>query len=131
MYLHCLVLAAGVYCNAIHIVDIYEWGVYSLWLLDFDRLSGDIVSVNSDKQTIKKYWHENIRLLLILLSIWFLVSFVFGILLVDQLNAIQVGGFKLGFWFSQQGSIYTFVVLIFIYVVKMNKLDHKYNVSED
>ena len=123
-------LAAGVYCNAIHIVDIYEWGVYSLWLLDFDRLSGDIVSVNSDKQTIKKYWHENIRLLLILLSIWFLVSFVFGILLVDQLNAIQVGGFKLGFWFSQQGSIYTFVVLIFIYVLKMNMFDLNYNVSE-
>jgi len=77
------------------------------------------------------YWRENIRLLLSLLLIWFVVSFGFGILLVDQLNAIRLGGFKLGFWFSQQGSIYSFVVLIFVYVVKMNKLDRKYNVHED
>ena len=74
----------------------------------------------------KKYWKENIRLLLILLSIWFLVSFGAGILWVEELNEIRVGGFKLGFWFAQQGSIYVFVILIFIYVKLMNKLDKKY-----
>ena len=72
------------------------------------------------------YWKANIRLMLILLSIWFLVSFVFGILLVDTLNQIQFFGFKLGFWFAQQGSIYIFVLLIFIYVLLMNRLDKKY-----
>ena len=74
----------------------------------------------------KKYWKENIRLLFILLSIWFLVSFGAGILWVEELNEIRVGGFKLGFWFAQQGSIYVFVILIFIYVKLMNKLDKKY-----
>jgi len=63
--------------------------------------------------------------------VWFVVSFGFGILLVDQLNAIHVGGFKLGFWFAQQGSIYTFVVLIFVYVALMNRLDKKFDVRED
>ena len=77
------------------------------------------------------YWSENLKLLLTLLLVWFAVSFGFGILLVDELNAIRWGGFKLGFWFSQQGSIYTFVVLIFVYVAKMNKLDRKYDVHED
>lgn len=77
----------------------------------------------------KKYWSENLKYLAILLSIWFLVSFVFGILLVDQLNSIKVGGFKLGFWFAQQGSIYVFVILIFVYVRLMNKLDKKYNLD--
>ena len=63
-------------------------------------------------------------------KIWFLVSFVFGILLVDELNSIKFGGFKLGFWFAQQGSIYSFLVLIFWYGAKMNKLDKKYKVEE-
>ncbi len=84
--------------------------------------------MNTDLQ--KKYWKENLKYLAILLSIWFLVSYVFGILLVEQLNTIKFGGFKLGFWFAQQGSIYVFVVLIFVYIRLMNKLDKKYNVDE-
>jgi len=78
----------------------------------------------------KQYWKENLRYLIILLSIWFLVSYVFGILLVEQLNTIKFGGFKLGFWFAQQGSIYVFVVLIFVYIKLMNKLDKKYNLDD-
>ncbi|MBG7629182.1 MAG: DUF4212 domain-containing protein [Bacteroidetes bacterium] len=82
------------------------------------------------KKDMKAYWKENLGYLAILLSIWFLVSYVFGILLVDQLNTIKMGGFKLGFWFAQQGSMYVFVVLIFVYVWLMNKLDKKYGVDE-
>lgn len=69
----------------------------------------------------------------LLLTIWFLVSFVFGILLAEPLNAIRIPGtgFKLGFWFAQQGSIYVFVVLIFVYVRKMNRLDREFGVHED
>ena len=78
----------------------------------------------------KAYWKENLRYLTILLSIWFVVSYVFGIFLVDQLNAIRIAGFKLGFWFAQQGSMYVFVILIFVYVKWMNKLDKKYGVDE-
>jgi len=81
-------------------------------------------------KNMKAYWKENIRYLAILLSIWFLVSYVFGILLVDQLNTIKFSGFKLGFWFAQQGSMYVFVVLIFVYVKLMNRLDKKYGVDE-
>jgi len=76
------------------------------------------------------YWKENLRLIFICLTIWFVVSYVFGLLLVDQLNAIRLGGYKLGFWFAQQGSIYTFVGLIFWYSSQMNKLDKKYDVEE-
>ena len=72
------------------------------------------------------YWKKNLRYLTILLSIWFIVSFGFGILLADQLNEIQFFGFKLGFWFAQQGSIYTFVILIFVYIFLMNRLDKFY-----
>ncbi len=79
----------------------------------------------------KQYWRKNLRYLLILLIIWFIVSFGAGILFVDQLNAIKIGGFPLGFWFAQQGSIYVFVVLIFIYVSLMNKLDVEFDVNED
>ncbi|MFK5891346.1 MAG: DUF4212 domain-containing protein [Flavobacteriaceae bacterium] len=78
----------------------------------------------------KAYWKENLRYLTILLSIWFVVSYVLGIFLVDQLNTIRIAGFKLGFWFAQQGSMYVFVVLIFVYVRWMNKLDKKYGVDE-
>ncbi len=74
----------------------------------------------------KAYWKENLQYLTILMSIWFLVSYGFGILFADALNGIKLGGFKLGFWFAQQGSIYVFVALIFIYVRLMNKLDKKY-----
>lgn len=83
-----------------------------------------------DKNKAKLYWKENLTYLAILLGIWFLVSFVCGILLVDQLNAIRMGGFKLGFWFAQQGSIYVFVILIFVYVGLMNKLDKKYGLDD-
>ena len=72
------------------------------------------------------YWKENIRYLLILLGIWFLVSFGAGILFKDALNTFKIAGFKLGFWFAQQASMYVFVVLIFVYVRLMNKLDKKY-----
>jgi putative solute:sodium symporter small subunit len=77
------------------------------------------------------YWKENVRLMLILLAVWFSVSFVCGSLLVDLLDQFRFFGFKLGFWFAQQGSIYTFVILIFVYVNGMNKLDRKYHVHED
>lgn len=79
----------------------------------------------------KKYWQENIKYLVILMSIWFIVSYGFGILMVDQLNTIKLGGFKLGFWFAQQGSIYCFIVLIAAYVYLMNKLDKKYSLDKD
>lgn len=77
------------------------------------------------------YWKANLRLMALCLTIWFVVSFVFGIVLVEPLNAIRMGGYKLGFWFAQQGSIYTFVILVFFYASQMNKLDKKYNVHED
>lgn len=79
----------------------------------------------------KAYWKENLALMLKLLSVWFIVSFGFGIILVDVLNQISFFGFKLGFWFAQQGSIYTFIVLIFIYIRQMNLLDKKYSVDEE
>lgn len=76
------------------------------------------------------YWQENLRLIFICLAIWFVVSFGFGVLLVEPLNEFRLGGYKLGFWFAQQGSIYTFVGLIFWYTAKMNQLDKKHNVEE-
>lgn len=79
-----------------------------------------------ESESRKKYWKKNLKYLAILLSIWFLVSFGFGILLVDELNSIRLGGFKLGFWFAQQGAIYVFVILIFVYIRLMNKLDKKF-----
>ncbi|EGV29072.1 putative solute symporter protein [Thiorhodococcus drewsii AZ1] len=85
--------------------------------------------MTSDKRT--DYWKANLRLLVVLLLIWFSVSFGFGILLVEPLNAIQLGGYPLGFWFAQQGSIYVFVVLIFVYAGLMNRLDKKFDVGED
>ena len=78
----------------------------------------------------KKYWNKNLKYLTILLSIWFLVSFVLGILLVDELNNIRIGGFKLGFWFAQQGAIYVFVILIFVYIRLMNRLDKEFGFNE-
>ncbi len=83
------------------------------------------------EKNLQEYWHKNLRLLAILLSIWFVASYGLGILFAEPLNTIQIGGFKLGFWFAQQGSIYVFVVLIFVYVSRMNKLDREYDVHED
>lgn len=79
---------------------------------------------------LKKYWKTNLKYLGILLSIWFLVSFILGIILVEEMNTIRFGGFKLGFWFAQQGSIYFFVLIILVYIKLMNKLDKKYGVNE-
>lgn len=78
----------------------------------------------------KAYWKENIRYVLLLLTIWFLVSYGGGIIFKDTLNTIKIGGFKLGFWFAQQGAMYVFVILIFVYVRLMNKLDKKYGYDE-
>jgi putative solute:sodium symporter small subunit len=86
----------------------------------------------SEKQKkASAYWKENLRYLVTLLVIWFLVSYGAGILFKDALNNIRLGGFKLGFWFAQQGSIYVFVILIFVYVRLMNKLDKKYGYDEE
>ena len=82
------------------------------------------------KEHESAYWDYNISLMLKLLVVWFVVSFVCGILLVDVLNQFQIGGYKLGFWFAQQGSIYTFVVLVFYYAKKMAALDRKFGVDE-
>lgn len=82
------------------------------------------------EKNLQEYWKRNIRLVLILLSIWFLVSYGFGILFVDAMNSFSIGGAKLGFWFAQQGSIYVFVILIFVYMSQMNKLDKEYDVDE-
>lgn len=82
------------------------------------------------KEQAQAYWRENLRLMLILSIIWFVVSYGCGILLFDLLNNIQIGGYRLGFWFAQQGSIYTFVVLIFVYARKMGQLDRKYGVDD-
>ena len=78
----------------------------------------------------KEYWAANLRLMTGCLLVWFVVSFGFGILLAEPLNSISLGGYKLGFWFAQQGSIYTFVALIFFYASRMNKLDREHGVHE-
>lgn len=82
-------------------------------------------------KNLQAYWNKNLRYLASLLVIWFLVSYGCGILFADTLNNFQIGGFKLGFWFAQQGAIYVFVALIFIYVLLMNKLDKEYEVDEE
>ena len=79
----------------------------------------------------KAYWKANLRLVMFCLVIWFVVSYLFGIMLVEPLNEIRLGGYKLGFWFAQQGSIYTFVALVFFYAWRMNALDRKFGVEED
>jgi putative solute:sodium symporter small subunit len=84
-----------------------------------------------NEQQAKEYWRRNLSLMVKLLVIWFVVSYGCGILLVDVLNQIQIGGYKLGFWFAQQGSIYVFVVLIFYYAKKMGDLDREFGVDED
>jgi len=78
----------------------------------------------------KAYWNENLVYIVVLLSIWFFVSFVCGIMAADQLDAMKIGGFPLGFWFANQGSLVIFVVLIWVYVWLMNRLDIKYGVHE-
>jgi putative solute:sodium symporter small subunit len=83
------------------------------------------------KKNLEAYWRKNIRYVLILLAVWFAVSYGAGILWADELNQYRMGGFKLGFWFAQQGAIYVFVVIIFVYVWLMNRLDREYEVDEE
>ncbi|MFT7335198.1 MAG: putative solute:sodium symporter small subunit [Porticoccaceae bacterium] len=87
--------------------------------------------MSDQQEKASAYWKENLRYLLILLSIWFAVSYGAGILFKQALDSITLGGFPLGFWFAQQGSIYAFVILIFVYVRLMNKLDKKYGYDEE
>jgi len=87
--------------------------------------------MSDQNHSSKAYWKSNLRYLAVLLLIWFAVSYGAGILFREELNSIRLGGFKLGFWFAQQGSIYVFVVLIFVYVRLMNRLDKKYGFDEE
>ncbi|EMG38024.1 putative solute:sodium symporter small subunit [Desulfocurvibacter africanus PCS] len=78
----------------------------------------------------KQYWLKNLRLMLVLLGVWAAVSYGCGILFVEQLNTVRIAGFPLGFWFAQQGSIFTFVLIIFVYIWRMSKLDREHDVHE-
>jgi len=80
---------------------------------------------------VRDYWRANVTTLAWLLAIWFLASFGCGILFVDQLNAIPLGGFKLGFWFAQQGAIYVFLALILVYIWRMGRIEHRLGVDDD
>ena len=84
-----------------------------------------------DEATVHRYWRANVRLLVGLLLIWFLVSFGFGVLLVEPLNRIPFFGFKLGFWWAQQGAIYVFVAIIFVYVVLIRRIERQHGVDDD
>lgn len=84
-----------------------------------------------DEQTVRKYWRANLRLVSALLVIWFVVSFGFSILFIDEMNTLSFFGFKFGFWWAQQGSILVFVVLIFIYAVAMKRIDRHFGVDDD
>ncbi len=85
----------------------------------------------SDQRNRQAYWKANLKLVAWCLSVWFVVSYLFGIILVEPLNTISIGGYKLGFWFAQQGSIFIFVMLIFFYAHRMNKLDRQFDVHEE
>ncbi len=101
----------------------------SYFLIVFTLLFG-LRKNNMTEKNNNAYWAANIRLILQLLAVWFIVSFGAGILFVDVLDKIQIAGFPLGFWFAEQGAIYTFVVLIIVYTIKMNKLDKQFDVEE-
>jgi putative solute:sodium symporter small subunit len=89
------------------------------------------VSTKMTEEQAKAYWKRNVSLMVKLLVVWFIVSYGCGIMLFDILNQVQIGGYKLGFWFAQQGSIYVFVLLIFIYRSRMAALDREFDVEED
>jgi putative solute:sodium symporter small subunit len=89
------------------------------------------MAVQLTPEKARAYWRRNLLLAAKLLVVWFVVSFGCGILFVDELNSIRLGGYKLGFWFAQQGAIYVFVVLIFVYRWRMNALDREFGVEED
>ena len=84
----------------------------------------------ADSENRKAYWRANLRLTAIMLAVWFTISYLAGIVFVEQLNAINLGGYKLGFWFAQQGSMYGFVVIIFVYAHLMAKIDRKFDVHD-
>jgi len=92
---------------------------------------GETENNNAADTKPAQYWRENIKLLGVLLAIWFAVSFGAGILFVDALNTIRIGGFKLGFWFAQQGAIFTFVILIFVYAARMRVIEKRFGVSDE
>lgn len=94
------------------------------------RVSESIRPDTPDNDWREQYWKRNLRLMIMLLVVWFAVSFGAGILFVEQLNEIVIADFPLGFWFAQQGSIYTFVVLILIYALRMDRLDAEFGVDE-
>ena len=113
-----------------------------MYIAPSDRGSGDAVtngnsgnaeqsSKGETSERNQAYWRANLKLGAVLLAIWFIVSFGFGILLVEPLNQIPFFGFKLGFWWAQQGAIYVFIVLIFVYAWAMKRLDRKYDVHDD
>ncbi len=79
---------------------------------------------------LKQYWKRNLLYLSLLLACWFIISYGCGIIFAEELNSIRIGGFKLGFWFAQQGAIYGFIVIIFVYTILMNRLDKKFDVDE-
>jgi len=83
------------------------------------------------KEQAREYWRRNRQLMFKLLLVWFAVSFGCGILFVDNLNHLRIGGYKLGFWFAQQGAIYVFVILVFYYARKMAALDREFGVDQD
>lgn len=83
------------------------------------------------EKNLDEYWQKNLRILGVLLLVWFIVSYGCGIIFADTLNGIRIGGYKLGFWFAQQGAIYAFIAIIYTYIYKMNKLDREYDVHDD
>src|SRR5690625_3117803 len=94
------------------------------------RAAGGSGPPPQDNDWRRRYWKKNLRLMVVLLAIWFTVSFGFGILLIEPLNNIVIAGFPLGLWFAQQGSIYTFLVIILIYVLRMDRIDEEFGVAE-
>ncbi|NNL07087.1 MAG: DUF4212 domain-containing protein [Gammaproteobacteria bacterium] len=84
----------------------------------------------ADSEQRKAYWQANLKLTAVLLAIWFTISYLCGIVFVEQLNAVRIGGYKLGFWFAQQGSMYGFVIIIFVYARRMAVIDRKFDVHE-
>jgi putative solute:sodium symporter small subunit len=88
------------------------------------------MNIGGGMSSSQNYWKANVSILIKCLIVWFVCSYLFGIILVDQLNQVTIGGYKLGFWFAQQGSIYVFLALIFYYVKRMNRLDREFDVDE-
>ena len=99
------------------------------FLITRDGRVKSLTPVDRPPDNAAEYWRANLRVMAMLLCVWFVVSFVLGIILVEPLNHIRLGGFPLGFWFAHQGAIYSFVVLVLIYVLWMDRLDRRYGVD--